>query len=112
MTLFFMQMTLYYIHNQHRQLNLLSDNFYRVVDIPAPEQFPYTKAFAHKDHRLFLKHDRVLKKDDRVLKKRGGVGCAGRLQQQDSPLSTENLRVTSLVLVVYVISGKCGRNAP
>jgi hypothetical protein len=24
-----------------------------VVDIPAPEQFPYTKAFAHKDHRLF-----------------------------------------------------------
>ena len=42
-----------HIHNQHRQLNLLSDNFYRVVDIPAPEQFPYTKAFAHKDHRLF-----------------------------------------------------------
>ena len=40
MSLFFMQMTLYYIHNQHRQLNLLSDNFYRVVDIPAPEQFP------------------------------------------------------------------------
>ena len=112
MTLFFMQMILYYIHNQHQQLNLLSDNLYMVVDIPAPEQFPYTKAFAHKDHRLFLKHDRVLKKDDRVLKKRGGVGSAGRLQQQDSPLSTENLRVTSLVLVVYVILGKCWRNTP
>ena len=112
MTLFFMQMILYYIHNQHQQLNLLSDNLYMVVDIPAPEQFPYTKAFAHKDHRLFLKHDRVLKKDDRVLKKRGGVGSAGRLQQQESPLSTETLRVTSLVLVVYVVSGKCGRNAP
>ena len=82
MSLFFMQMTLYYIHNQHRQHNLLSDNFYRVVDIPAPEQFPYTKAFAHKDHRLFLKHDRVFKKDDRVLKKRGGVGSAGRLHNK------------------------------
>ena len=67
----------------------------------------YTKAFAHKDHRLFLKHDRVLKKDDRVLKKRGGVGCAGRLYDQDSPPFAENLRVTSLVLVVYVVSGKC-----
>ena len=78
-----------------------------MVDIPAPEQFPYPKAFAHKDHRLFLKHDRVLKKDDRVLKKRGGVGCAGRLYDQDSPPFAENLRVTSLVLVVYVVSGKC-----
>ena len=41
-----------------------------------------TKAFAHKDHRLFLKHDRVFKKDDRVLKKRGGVGSAGRLHDK------------------------------
>ena len=72
MSLFFMQMILYYIHNQHRQLNLLSDNFYRVVDIPAPEQFPYTMPLLIKT-TVFFKNMTAFKKKMTAFKKNAVV---------------------------------------
>ena len=66
-----------------------------------------------KTSRCFFKTPRRLRQNaPTFFLKRLGVGCAGRLHYQDSPLSAKNLRVTSLVLVVYVVSGKCWRNAP